>query len=98
MITVSFVILDCSSRFLLAVGSPPAPPTASARLFAIDIPSRCRRTYCCHIRRRAVAGVESESRQALRAVVRDVRAGNLVERTIRLDGVAHQLRGISVNL
>src|SRR5215471_6611241 len=41
---------------------------------------------------------ESESRQALRAVVRNLHAGDLVERPIRLRGVTHQFRGIAVDL
>src|SRR6266851_8707801 len=40
----------------------------------------------------------SESRQALRAVVRDGRAGDLFERTVRLDGVADELRRVAVDL
>src|SRR5215468_222668 len=41
---------------------------------------------------------ESESRQALRAVVGNLHAGDLVERPVRLRGVTHQLRGIAVDL
>src|SRR5262249_46743092 len=40
----------------------------------------------------------SESSQTLRAVVRDFHAGDLLERTIRLDRIAHQLRGIPIDL
>src|SRR5262245_54107438 len=40
----------------------------------------------------------SESRQTLRAVVRNLYAGNLLERAVRLSGVAHQFRGIPVDL
>src|SRR5260370_38641381 len=40
----------------------------------------------------------SESRQALRAVVGNGRAGDLFERAVRLDGVADQFRGICVGL
>src|SRR5262249_21538500 len=40
----------------------------------------------------------SESRQALRAVVRDLHAGELLERTVGLGRVPNQLRGIAVNL
>src|SRR5262245_61635542 len=41
---------------------------------------------------------ESESRQALRAVVGNCHAGDLLERTIRMSGVPHQFRGICVDL
>src|SRR4029077_347096 len=40
----------------------------------------------------------SESRQPLRAVVGNLRAGDLLERTVRLRRVAHQLRGVPVDL
>src|SRR6516225_8234314 len=40
----------------------------------------------------------SESRQTLRAVVGNLRAGDLFERTVRLRRIAHQLRGIPVDL
>src|SRR5262249_52555945 len=40
----------------------------------------------------------SESRQALRAVVGDLHTRDLLERTVRLRRVAHQLRGIPVDL
>src|SRR5262249_39640429 len=40
----------------------------------------------------------SEARQALRAVVRDGRAGDLVERAVGLDGVADKLRRVGVKL
>src|SRR5216684_4233127 len=40
----------------------------------------------------------SESRQALRAVVGDGRAGDLLQRTVRLNGVTDQLRAIPVDL
>src|SRR5216684_3260771 len=40
----------------------------------------------------------SESRQALRAVVGNIRAGDFVQRTVRLNGVTDQLRGIPVDL
>src|SRR5216684_4575245 len=95
MITVSFVILDCSSRFSLADGSPPAPPAAT-----IAVPTRLRPSALPRSRLGSfsAAGAESESGQALRAVVRNARAGDLVERTIPLDGVAHQFRGVPVNL
>src|SRR5260370_29707814 len=39
-----------------------------------------------------------ESRQALRAVVRNPHTADLPQRTVRLNGVAHQFRGIPVNL
>src|SRR5262249_29540318 len=41
---------------------------------------------------------ESESRQALRAVVGNLHAGDLVERPVRLSGVTHQFRRIAVDL
>src|SRR5882762_4182252 len=47
---------------------------------------------------RVPARARSESRQALRAVVGDGRAGDFLQRTVRLGGVAHQFRGIPVNL
>src|SRR5262249_32964277 len=40
----------------------------------------------------------SESRQALRTVVGYFHTGDLVERTIRLSGIAHQFRGIAIDL
>src|SRR5262245_50837116 len=40
----------------------------------------------------------SEPRQALRAVVGNRHAGDLLERTVRMSGVAHQFCGIPVNL
>src|SRR5262249_32180973 len=40
----------------------------------------------------------SEARQALRAGVRDGRAGDLVERAVGLDGVADKLRRVGVKL
>src|SRR5262245_176702 len=40
----------------------------------------------------------SESRQTLWAVVRNLYAGNLLERAVRLSGIAHQFRGIPVDL
>src|SRR5262245_26264135 len=40
----------------------------------------------------------SESRQALRAVVRDLHAGDLLERTVRLSSVTAQLCGVPVGL
>src|SRR5262249_14406006 len=49
-------------------------------------------------REQTVLLTESESRQALRAVVRNFYAGDLVERTVRLSGIPNQLRGIAVNL
>jgi len=41
---------------------------------------------------------QSESRQALGAVVRNLDAGHFVQRTVWLSGIAHQLRGIAVDL
>src|SRR5262249_13373336 len=41
---------------------------------------------------------KSESRQALRAVVGNLHAADLIERSVRLRGVTHQLRGIAVDL
>src|SRR5215472_1630598 len=40
----------------------------------------------------------SESCQALRAVVGNLHAGDLVERPVRLRGVTHQFRGIAIDL
>src|SRR5262245_40024492 len=45
-----------------------------------------------------VRAAESESRQALRAVVGNLHTGDLVERPVRLRGIAHQFRGIAVDL
>src|SRR5260370_7396616 len=39
-----------------------------------------------------------EARQALRAVVRNPHTADLPQRTVRLNGVAHQFRGVPVNL
>src|SRR5215510_5250569 len=44
------------------------------------------------------ARLASESRQALRAVVGNLRAGDFLERTVGLRRVAHQLRGVAVDL
>ena len=41
---------------------------------------------------------QSESRQALRAIVGNFHARDLVKRTVRPSGVAHQFRGIPVDL
>src|SRR4029077_3794627 len=41
---------------------------------------------------------ESESRQTLRAIVGNLHAGDLLKRTVALRRVAHQLRGIPVDL
>src|SRR5689334_14247392 len=46
----------------------------------------------------ALLWAESESRQALRAVVGDRDACNLLKGTVRLSGVAHQFRSIPVDL
>src|SRR5262249_8687148 len=59
------------------------PPTAGAS----------RPTRALH-----VPPVQSESRQALRAVVRDRDACDLAERTVRLRGVPDELRSVSVDL
>src|SRR5262245_12303910 len=47
---------------------------------------------------RAPVGPKSESCQPLRTVVRYRDAGALLERAVRLGRVAHQLRGIAVDL
>jgi hypothetical protein len=41
---------------------------------------------------------QSESRQTLRAIVRNSHVGDLFKRTVRLSGVAHQFRGIPIDL
>ena len=48
--------------------------------------------------KRAMAPPASEPRQALRAVVGNPHAGDLLKRTVRLSGVAHQFRSIPVDL
>ena len=45
-----------------------------------------------------LAGAHSKSRQALRAVVGNFHTGDLSERAVPVSGVAHQLRGIPVDL
>src|SRR5215468_8905292 len=47
---------------------------------------------------RAPVEQDSESRQALRAVVGNLHAGDLVERPVWLRSVTHQFRGIAVDL
>src|SRR6266404_8307969 len=83
MITVSFVILDCSSRFSLADGSPPAPPAAT-----IAVPTRLRPSALPRSRLGSfsAAGAESESGQAVRAVVRNARAVEAPTRDVAVAG------------
>src|SRR5580692_9299003 len=95
MITVSFVILDCSSRFSLADGSPPAPPTATSAVPTRLLPSALPRSRLGSF---SAAGAESESGQAPAGCCTECSRCDLVERTIRLDGVAQQFRGVPVNL
>src|SRR5258708_10950922 len=52
----------------------------------------------CASDRAAVSWANSKSRQALRAVVGNFHTGDLSERAVPVSGVAHQLRGIPVDL
>src|SRR6516164_11731258 len=72
------------SNQLVAKGSVFRPNIAEGVQGAWPLP------YSGHARTR-LAGFESESRQPLRTVVGDLHAADLVERTIRLGGVANQL-------
>src|SRR5262249_48753064 len=61
-------------------------------------PSTAHSGYRCAAINRVAPRAASESGQALRAVVGDLHAGDLFERTVRSRGVAHQFRGIPVDL
>src|ERR1700722_4923348 len=45
-----------------------------------------------------IAITKSESRQTLRTVVGNLHAAHFLERAIRLRGIAHELRGVAVDL